>query len=101
MTPAATFKWGDQFWDTEYNKAAQNFAAAGIKPGKKLVVSDSSESSSEMSEFEIEKSSVRLRLKAKIAEKSKEISKKSKKEKNEKKDKKDKKEKKKRANESD
>ena len=77
MTPAATFKWGDQFWDTEYNKAAQNFAAAGIKPGKKLVVSDSSESSSEMSEFEIEKSSVRLRPKAKIAEKSKEISKKS------------------------
>ncbi len=70
-------------------------------------MSDSSDSSSEMSELEIEKSSIRLRPSVKISDKSKEISKKSKKDKNEKeekkekKDKKAKKEKKKRANESD
>ncbi len=88
LTPAATFKWGDCFWDEAYNTAAKNFAAVEIKPDRKLVQSDSSDQESTFSDFEIEKSSTRIA--PIVSEKSKKI----KKEKKEKKDKKTKKEKK-------
>ena len=83
LTPAATFKWGDSFWDDAYNTAAKNFAAIEVKPDRKLVESESSEST--FSDFEIEKSTARL------APKKEEKSKKIKKEKKHKKDKKKKK----------
>ena len=88
LTPAATFKWGDSFWDDAYNTAAKNFAAVEVKPDRKLVASDSSESEeSTISELEIEKSVTHL---VKKSDKSKKI----KKDKKEKKHKKHKKEKK-------
>lgn len=34
---AATFKWGDAFWDNAYNSAAAKFADSEVKPGRKLV----------------------------------------------------------------
>jgi len=40
MTPGATFKWADAFWDDAYNTAAKNLSDKAIKPGK-LVRSDS------------------------------------------------------------
>ena len=91
LTPAATFKWGDQFWDDAYNKAAKNFAAIEVKPDRKLVESSDEDSGSTFSEFEIEVSKTRL-LPAKIKD-SKKI-KKDKKDKKSKKSKKEKKEKK-------
>lgn len=68
MTPAATFKWADKFWDDAYNKAASNVTE--IVPNKKLVESDSSSSDAEssdestMSDFVILKSKSRQLLKA-------------------------------------
>ena len=39
-TPAATFKWGNAFWDDAYKQAADNFKHIEVKPDKKLVDSD-------------------------------------------------------------
>ena len=86
LTPAATFKWADNFWDNAYNTAAKNFATVEVKPDRKLVESETSES--EFSDFEIEKSRT-----PRLAPK-KEETKKDKKSKKIKKDKKDKKDKK-------
>ena len=58
MTPGATFKWANAFWDDAYNAAAKNFNANAIKPEGKLVRSDSD--SSDMSELIIVKSKKRL-----------------------------------------
>ena len=49
-TPAATFKWGNAFWDDAYKQAADNFKHIEVKPDRKLVDSDQ-ESSSESSGF--------------------------------------------------
>ena len=101
LTPAATFKWADAFWDDAYNAAAKNFAEIEIKPEGKLVRSDSSDndSGSSISEFEIEMSISRLTVKK--SEKSKSIKKEKKTKKEEKKSKKNKKEKKSKRAESD
>ena len=60
ITPGATFKWADAFWDDAYNAAAKNFNDNAIRPKGKLVKSDSDSDSSAMSEFIIVKSKKRL-----------------------------------------
>lgn len=87
-TPAATFKWGNAFWDDAYKQAADNFKHIEVKPDRKLVDSDQ-ESSSEsigFSDLEI--------IASKGAQLRKKEEKKEKKSKKIKKDKKDKKAKK-------
>ena len=84
MTPGATFKWADAFWDDAYNAAAKNFNDNAIKPGK-LVKSDSESDSSDMSDFIIVKSKKRVFVQPEKKEKK---SKKIKKDKKEKKSKK-------------
>ena len=56
LTPGATFKWADAFWDDAYNNAAQKFSA--IEPERKLVRIDSEDST--VSELIIVKSKKRL-----------------------------------------
>ena len=48
-TPASTFKWNDQFWDTAYNKAAESFKGVEGQLGKagQLVADDSSSDDSD------------------------------------------------------
>lgn len=98
MTPAATFKWGNAFWDDAYKQAADNFKNIEVKPDKKLVDSDSESSeSSGFSDLEIEPCKGQLRKKEKEEKKEK----KSKKIKKDKKDKKAKKSKKRADSDSD
>lgn len=87
-TPAATFKWGNAFWDDAYKQAADNFKHIEVKPDRKLVDSDQ-ESSSESSGF----SDLEI-IASKGAQLRKKEEKKEKKSKKIKKDKKDKKAKK-------
>ena len=78
---AATFKWGEQSWVDAYNQAAKALANEAVKPSDKKLVSSSSESedTSDISDFEIEKSTTHLRRhrdsSSKLDKKSKKIKK--------------------------